>query len=283
MSAKKILIFNWKMAPDSLSEAKKLFNDCLKLLKAKSSKLKAELVIAPPFVYLEPLSKFLKAKSSKLKAKIGAQDVFYENSNAYTGEISPKMLKNLGVEYVIVGHSERRKYLSAEGGSASGGNETDEMINKKVLAVLKAGLKVILCVGEPTQRGQTRTRRGPTRNIKWAKNYVKKQLQKDLKGIAKSYKLKANNLIMAYEPIWAINTSHSDTPEDALEMIKFIKKILNAKPYTLNPKVLYGGSVDSKNIADFLKHPEIDGVLVGGASLKAGEVKKIIEITAKIV
>ncbi|MDP3014954.1 MAG: triose-phosphate isomerase [bacterium] len=287
MSAKKLLIFNWKMAPDSLKEAISLFERTRTC--ADKTRNHAETIIAPPFVYLSNLSK---VKSSlfgrspvgrqKSKVALAAQNVFWEDSVAYTGEISASMLKDLGVEYAIIGHSERRKYLSAEGGFASGGNETDKMINKKILASLKAGLKVILCVGEPTQRGQTRTERGLTRNIKWAKNYVKNQLEKDLKNLIQNLKPKTQNLIIAYEPLWSIGTGHSDAPQDAAEMINFIKNILKAKTYNLKPKVLYGGSVNSKNIAKFLKHPEIDGALVGHASLKPKEVKAIIEIASKM-
>ena len=174
------------------------------------------------------------------------------------------MLKNSGVEYVIVGHSERRKYL----------NETDEIINKKVLAGLKAGLKVILCVGEDLLI----RRHGK----KAAENFIKKQLEKDLKGIRSlvvSRKLLVRNFTIAYEPIWAIGAGHSDTPQDAVEIIKYIKNLLAAR-YSLNSiRVLYGGSVDSKNAANFLKHPEIDGALVGHSSLKAEEVKKMILLT----
>ncbi len=221
-----------------------------------------ETVVCPPFTHLEEVKKMLPSK-----VKLGAQNCFWQNSGAYTGEISPKMLKDLGVDYVIIGHSERRKYLG----------ETDEMINKKVLASLRAGLKVVLCVGEDLLIRK--------RGLKALKNYVKKQLEKDLKRIQNSKFKIQNSLIVAYEPIWAISTSksgHSDTPENALEMIKFIKKLLITYYSVLNTKVLYGGSVDSKNIKNFLKYPEIDGALVGGASLKAEEVKKIIKIVAKL-
>jgi triosephosphate isomerase len=252
---KKIIIFNWKMAPQSFGAAKHLFGQ---LLKTKSSKLKADLAVCPPFIYLSELAGLVK----RAKIKLGAQDVFWENSGAYTGEISPKMLKNLGVEYVIIGHSERRKFLG----------ETDETINRKVKAALKAGLKVVLCVGEPS-----RAKRDKRQETRKAKNYVRNQLQEDLKGITKSYKLTAKSLIIAYEPVWAIGAVVSDTPEDALEMIKFIKRILNSRFKILNSKVLYGGSVDSKNIKNFIQLKEIDGVLVGGASLKPDEVKKMIK------
>lgn len=255
---KKLLIFNWKMAPDSSKEAGGLFADYLKLLKAKNCKPKAELVVAPPFVYLNQFKNLKTEKPGNLK--LGAQDLFWENFGAHTGEISAKMLKNLGVEYVIIGHSERRKYL----------NETDKIINKKVLTALKAGLKVILCIGE----GLSTRRRGK----KYVERFIKNQLQKDLKGISKNYKLKANSLIIAYEPVWSIGAGHSDTPEDALEMIKFIKQTPVTGGYILNSKVLYGGSVDSKNIKNFLKYPEIDGSLIGRASLRIREIKNIINL-----
>lgn len=260
MSAKKILIFNWKMAPLSLKKAKKLFNS---ILNSQSYILNSEIVVAPPSVYLPILSSVMGRRSS---VKLASQDVFWENPSAgggaYTGEISPTMLKNLGVEYVLIGHSERRKYL----------NETDEMINKKVLAALKAGLKVVLCVGEPERA--ISDKRQATRT---AKKYVKNQLEKDLKNISSmSHVSLSKSLIVAYEPIWAINTNHSDTPQDALEMIKYIKNILNSLFKIHNSKILYGGSINGKNIGDFLKHPEIDGALIGHASLKAGEVKKIV-------
>ncbi len=267
MSVKKILIFNWKMAPQSLSEAKRLLTNYKRPI-TNNEENKKEIVVASPSVYLVYLSSLSSVVGRKSSVKLGAQDVFYENSGAYTGEISPKMLKNLGVKYVIIGHSERRKYLG----------ETDEMINKKVLAVLKAGLKVILCVGEPT-----RSIKYKVESIKQAKNYIKKQLEKDLKKVSNIKYQVSRNLIVAYEPVWAISGSHSDTPEDALEMIKYIKQTLNSKFYILNSRVLYGGSVNSKNIGDFLKRPEIDGALIGHASLKVEEVKKIIEIASKIV
>lgn len=259
---KKLIIFNWKMNPDSPKEAQKLFDAVMNF---KSYILNSEVVIAPPSVYLP---QFLEIKN--LKLKIGAQNSFWADKGAYTGEISAKMLKNFGVEYVIVGHSERRQWLG----------ETDEVVNKKILTALKAGLKVILCVGEPTQSaGQRGLKRRTTQkgNVWGAKNYVKKQLKKDLKNLSLN-----SRLIIAYEPIWAIGAGRTDTPENAAEMARFIKKILHSKFYILNSRVLYGGSVNSKNIAGFLKPPEIDGALIGGASLKTGEVKKILETTANL-
>jgi triosephosphate isomerase len=253
---KKIIIFNWEMN----------VADFIRMDKNNE----IEIVICPPFTHLEKIKNSL---SSKIK--LGAQNCFYENEGAYTGEISPKMLKNLGVEYVVIGHSERRRYL----------NETDEMINKKVLAALKTGLKVVLCVGEET-RNRLNDSRMKSNETRMAKNYVKKQLEKDLKGLSK-IKNQKSKVIVAYEPVWAISTSKngkSDTPKDALEMIKFIKQFLTSH-FSLftSPLVLYGGSVDSKNIFKFLKHPAIDGAFVGGASLKAKEVERILDIVSGLI
>ncbi len=245
---RKLIIFNWKSNPHNADSALKLARTVENSVSAKKN---FEIVIAPPFPFLEDVGKIIK------KAKLGAQDAFWEDVGSYTGEVSWRQEKYLKVKYVIVGHSERRRYL----------NETDEMINKKVKAALKAGLKVVLCVGE----NSAIRRRGK----KVIESFIKNQFQKDLRNIG-NRKSETGNLIAAYEPIWAIGAGRPDTPEDALKTIKFIKKFLIAKRYTINPKVLYGGSIDSKNIAEFLKYPEIDGVLVGQASLKTGEIKKMI-------
>jgi triosephosphate isomerase len=215
------------------------------------------LVICPPFIYLSDL------KTKKLRnLKLGAQNCFWENKGAYTGEISPLMLKNLGVEYVIIGHSERRNYT----------RESDEMIAQKIKAVFENKLTPILCVGETMeQRGK-----GIQKNI------VQEQLKKDLKEVKD---LKNKTLIIAYEPVWAIGTGNYCQPEEALEMIKFIKELLNlnfgAGAAAKSIKVLYGGSVDSKNIAAHLQYSEIDGALVGGASIKINEFQKLINEVSK--
>ncbi len=240
ITMKKLLVANWKMNPATEREA---------VVLARASDRK-NVVICPPLVYVSSV------KGQVSKAKVGAQDVFCEEKGAYTGEISPAMLKNLGVKYVIIGHSERRKWL----------HETDEMINKKIKAALKAGLKVILCVGEPW----------PVRKkgLAAAKQFVKAQLKKDLKFLHSNSYILNSRLIVAYEPIWAIGTGRADKPADAVEMSKFIKNLLRVP-------VLYGGSVDGKNAENFLKYKEINGALVGGASLKAGEFNKIIKIASK--
>ena len=225
---------------------------------------KKGVVICPPFVYVTSV------KRQVSRAKLGVQDVFYEEKGAYTGEVSALMLKKLGVQYVLVGHSERRRWL----------NETDEMINKKVRAALKAGLRVILCVGEPLA-----VRR---KGLAAAKNFVKSQLRADLKSLnPKSLPRRQagyilnSRLIVAYEPIWTIGTGKADNPKETAEMIRFIKSYLQPTTYNLQPKVLYGGSVTSKNVERIISYKEIDGALVGGASIKAKEFAKIIKITSR--
>ena len=260
MKNEKIIIANWKMNPATFEKARTLFNS---LLSVKSRQLKVEIVVTPPFIYLSELLNLKRYKLHASSFKIASQDVFWENGGAYTGEISPKMLKNLGVNYAIIGHSERRKYIG----------ETDEMINKKVIAAMKESLKVILCVGEPLEVRK--------KGEKAEMNFVKTQLQKDLKNIEKLSVVGSRSLVIAYEPIWAIGTGVPAHPNDALEMIKYIKQLL-AKSYKLKARVLYGGSVDSKNIKGFLKYNEIDGALVGGASINAKEFKKIVEKISKL-
>lgn len=246
------MIANWKMNPATIVEA-------IRLARASDAK---NVVIAPPFLFLALV------RDTARRAALGAQDVFWEGSGAHTGEVSTPMLRALGVRFVIVGHSERRAL-----------GETDAMVNKKVSAALRAGLTPILCVGEPLAV----RRRGLTA----AKNFVKKQLTKDLKGIGnclatrdpvKREKLKIENLLIAYEPIWAIGTGKADTPGKTVEMVKFIKSFLVLSFKFQVTRVLYGGSVNAENVGSFLAEPDIGGALVGGASLKPREFKKMIII-----
>ncbi len=253
---RKLLILNWKMNPVSLKGAEVLFERTWTNMRL--ARTEAEAVVCPPFVWLSDLSERVRGN-----LKLGAQDIFWENEGAYTGEISSAMLKSLGAEYVIVGHSERRINLG----------ETDEMINKKTKAALQAGLKVILCIGE-----NSATRQKGTSAVK---KIIEGQLKRDLEGIAKGYKLKAGQLIVAYEPIWAIGTGKPCGPKDAVEITKFIKQTLDSKFLIHNSRILYGGSVTGKNILDFVKYEEIDGALVGGASLKQNEIRTIIEQISK--
>jgi triosephosphate isomerase len=242
---KKIIIANWKSNPRNIDEAKKL---------AKATDF-IDAVICPPFPFLETVGNVIK------KSSLGAQDVFWGDIGAYTGEVSWRHLKNLGVKYVIIGHSERRRYLK----------ESDELISRKVEAALKAGLKVVLCVGE----GLNIHNEGADP----VKIFVKDQLEKNL-PVNFDSDIAGSRLTVAYEPVWAISTEAGgkpDTPENAVEMIKFIKGILNSDFNVANPKVIYGGSVNAKNAAEFLRNKEIDGALVGGASLKPKEFKLIVD------
>jgi triosephosphate isomerase len=249
---KSIIVANWKMNPQSLNEAKKLFNSVKNWIKRNSDILQnVRIIICPPFVYLSniALSNFQHQTSN---ISLGAQDLFWEEKGAFTGEISPRMLKNLGVEYVIVGHSERRKILG----------ETDEMINKKLKAAIKAKLKPILCIGEKRREVGSR---------KYEE--IKNQLKKALKGIPNSFFQLPDSLIIAYEPVWAIGTGNPCKPEDAKEVLLFLRKILKFP-------ILYGGSVKSKIAKDYIE-VAFDGLLVGGASLNPKEFIEIIKSVAK--
>jgi membrane-associated protein len=226
---KKILALNWKMNPESLTEA---------LVIAKSSDHKNAIVI-PPSIFISEVARILK------RAKLGAQDVFYKEveKGPYTGAVSAKELKNLDVKYVIVGHSEKRAM-----------GETDELISQKIKTVLDNDMIPILCVGE----NLIQHKNGSTKKI------LEDQLKSDLVLIDDLKK----QIIIAYEPIWAIGSGNPETPENAVETINYIKSSIKKEHPYLDIKVFYGGSVVSQNIADFLKRKEIDGVLIGGASLK---------------
>ena len=255
MKQMKLIVANWKMNPLTLAEAEELLDPIKKIIKDVKN---AEVVICPPFIYLEQLSKILNPKRFTLNPILGAQDCFWEDHGAYTGEISPLMLKNLGVEYVIVGHSERRNYLG----------ETDEMVARKVEAVIENGLTPVLCVGETLEQKK--------------KGLAEKIIKEQLENCFRNSKFH-NHIVIAYEPVWAIGTGDDCPPEKALEMIKFIKDILKSEFGVQDSRLLYGGSVDSRDIADYLKYPEIEGALVGGASLKTEEFEKIINEVLKSI
>lgn len=249
---KKLIAANWKENPKSEKEAIALF----KTVSAVSSSRKVDVAICPPFIYLEKIA------SIRRKISLGAQDVFWEEKGAYTSEVGPKMLRSLGVEYVIIGHSERRKWLK----------ETDAMINKKIKLALGDGLKVILCVGESLSVRK--------KGSGAARKFIERQLAKDLVGIPAA-KLNPRNLVIAYEPIWAIGTGREDRPADAALMADVIKSFV-AKKHHSRSRLLYGGSVNGKNIGDYVQYKNIDGALIGGASLRGQEFKKIINIVSKI-
>lgn len=249
---KKILIGNWKMNPVRLSDAIRLGKEIQKVKSAK-----ATVVICAPFAYLSPFKTMIKKNVA-----LGAQNLFPEDSGPYTGEISAKMLADLGVSYVIIGHSERRAL-----------GEDDSVINKKLKAALKAKLTPIFCVGEKVRDDAHRYLL-----------FIKSQLQDGLAGIPKA---SLKNIIIAYEPIWAIGTGapRSATPEESREMSVFIKKtiadIFGAQSLA-GLRIVYGGSANDKDADGFLKHGGVDGLLVGHASLDAKKFTKMIQIANNI-
>lgn len=260
-----IIIANWKMNT-SLAEASILASSIKHDLVLENS----EVVICPPSIWLVPVAEILHGAKN---ISVGAQNAFWENppsgKGVYTGEISPKMLKNIA-KFVIIGHSERRKYLL----------EDLEMINKKIKAVLDAGLTPVICIGEEKKRRlEKRTYIKPT-SINIAAPMFR-EIACIFRGI-KNEEMK--KIIIAYEPVWAIGTGDAATGAYAsavsIGIREKIAKLYNQK-IAQEMRILYGGSVDSKNIAEFHRQPEINGVLVGGASLKLREFLAICRETVK--
>lgn len=248
-----ILAGNWKM--------NKTVQEAIALVHEMKAGLEAveiiDRVLCPPFVAVSSVSEMLKDS----QIAVGAQNMYWENQGAFTGEISPLMLKDI-CEYVIIGHSERRQYFG----------ETDETVNKKVKAALSHGLKPIVCVGENLEQNEARQTHA----------LISGQVRLGLEGLTAS---QVSGLVIAYEPIWAIGTGRAATPEIAGEVIgTSIRKVI-AELYDAATaeavRVQYGGSVTSANIAEFMAHPDVDGGLVGGASLKPAEFVSIVELSAK--
>jgi triosephosphate isomerase len=248
---KRIVIGNWKMNPLTSKEAEKLFRE---VAKGISRVKKTEVVVCPPIIYLEKLKKLSK------KIHLGAQDAFWGEVGAFTGEVSGEMLYDSGVRHVILGHSERRAL-----------GETSSDINKKLKTVLNASLIPILCVGEKE------------RDDKHAYfDVVKMQIKECLSGINKSL---LSKMIVAYEPVWSISSTpnrRDATAHDSLEMSIFIRRVLSdiATPEIANKiRIIYGGSVTERDAKDFLQNGGVDGVLVGRASLNAEKFTDIVNIS----
>uniref|UniRef100_A0A7C2K616 Triosephosphate isomerase n=1 Tax=candidate division WOR-3 bacterium TaxID=2052148 RepID=A0A7C2K616_UNCW3 len=244
---KKIIAGNWKMyMTHTQAEAfvKELQN---RLMEMKTA---YEVAVIPPFTALYIVSTVI----DKRVLKLGAQNVFYEKEGAYTGEISPIMLKALNCDYVVVGHSERRKYFS----------ESDEMIAKKLKAVLSEGITPILCIGETLEQREKGIH----------KEVVENQLISDLAYLSGD---EVKNIVIAYEPVWAIGTGHNATPEQAQEMHEFIRSILRERFGTPDVPILYGGSVKPDNVGKISRMKDVDGALVGGASIKIESFVEIIK------
>ncbi len=240
---------NWKMNT-TVEEGIKLVQE----MKGDLDRIEGvEKAICPPFISLLAIRDLVAGSSIGL----GAQNVYFEEKGAYTGEISPNMLAGL-CTYVIIGHSERRQYFG----------ETDESVNKKVKAAIKVGLKPIMCVGESLEQEEA----GLTEQV------VNSQVKKGLAEIDKP-----ESLVVAYEPIWAIGTGKAATGERANATIGLIRENLAhiyGKDFAESIRIQYGGSVTAANVTEFMSQPEIDGALVGGASLKPGEFVTIVAHTA---
>lgn len=254
-TSKKLIVANWKMNPLSSNIAVKHFEE----IRKTANKLRnVQTVVCPPSIFLESLAK----KITGHRCVVGAQDVFYEKgTGSNVGEVSVEQLKKSKVEYVIIGHSERRSR-----------GETDEIVNKKVTAALKGGLKVILCVGE-----KERDHDGGHLD------FIARELVEDLKNIPRKYFL---NLIVAYEPIWAISNKGNGPadPHDVYKMIIFVRKVLArviGKDFAMSVPILYGGSSNPDTALNFLEEARADGLLVGKASLSTDHFSKMLKIADK--
>lgn len=253
MPKKKIIIGNWKMNPESLTEAKRTLT---KIKKVAGTLRKVDTVVCVPAVFLGDLRREATGK----RCVLGAQDCYFEPKGSFTGEVSPLQLKSLKVKYVIIGHSERRAM-----------GETDALIAKKVKAAIASGLSVVLCVGE-----QVRDKDG-----KYLKQ-IEKQVEIATADLKKS---DFEKLIIAYEPVWAIGEAakRPAEPRDVFEMKIFVKRILNdkhGKKASEDTRFIYGGSTDDKNAESFLHEGQVDGLLPGRASLdpeKFGAMLRIAE------
>lgn len=246
---KPIIAGNWKLNNTSQEAA-----ELVTLLKRNLSEVTdVDIVVCPVFTALSVVADLL----TESEIHLGAQNLYWEDAGAFTGEVSGGLLKEIGVEYVIIGHSERRQFFG----------ETDQTVNKKIRAALKHGLIPIVCVGEVlAEREADRTF-----------DVIQRQVKESLSGFSAA---QARKMIVAYEPVWAIGTGKTATPQQAQEVHKFIRDLL-VKLYdeetAAEVRIQYGGSVKADNIADLISQPDIDGALVGGASLKADSFTQIVK------
>ena len=244
---KPIIAGNWKMHK-TIAEAVEFVND----IKDKVDNTDVEAVICAPFTLLKDLKEATKGTN----IKIGAQNMHYAEQGAFTGEISAPMLKELNIDYVVLGHSERRQYF----------NETNETVNKKVIKALEEGIDPILCVGETLEE----------REASETKNVCKEQTEKALVGVSAEDMKK---VVIAYEPVWAIGTGKTATAEDANDVIAYIREVvkgLYGEEISEEVRIQYGGSVKPSNVAEIMNQSDIDGALVGGASLLASDYTELV-------
>jgi triosephosphate isomerase len=244
---KPFIAANWKMNK-STSETREFIERFLPEVKEVSD---VDIVLAPPFTSLPHAAEMIKQTNIML----AAQDVFYEEKGAYTGEISPSMLTDAGCRHVIIGHSERRQYF----------NETDEIVNRKIKAAQKRGLSVIFCLGESLEEREA----GRTFDI------LEREMNQGIVGT------NIENIVVAYEPIWAIGTGKTATPEQVQEVHAFIRENLRKKYSNKSDdiRIIYGGSVTPENIDSLMACADVDGALVGGASLKVESFVRIVKFT----
>ncbi|MGN0795375.1 MAG: triose-phosphate isomerase [Christensenellales bacterium] len=245
---KPIIAGNWKMN-NTIAETKQLIQDLKPLVKDA----KCDVVICTPYTDLATAV----AETAGSNIHVGAENVHWAEKGAFTGEISAKMLVELGVEYVIIGHSERRQYFG----------ETDQTVNARVKAALAAGLKVILCIGETLEEREG----GKVEEV------LVRQTTEAFKDIAKE---ELENIVIAYEPVWAIGTGKTATSQDANDTIKIVRdtmgKLYCPKCAEEKVRIQYGGSMNPKNASELMAMPQIDGGLIGGASLKAEDFSKVV-------
>ena len=246
MSERKVLVAgNWKMNTMA-DEALELVSE---IAKAYGASEQAEILLCPPFVWLGLVGSIVKATNIKL----GGQNMYWEEKGAYTGETSPAMLKSAGCDYVIIGHSERRLYFG----------ETDQTINKKLFKAIEIGLTPVVCLGESLEIRES----GKTNDI------IANQFENCFKDFTEFEKI-----VIAYEPVWAIGTGKTASPEQAQDVHKLLRDLLSQRTDAFDKvRLLYGGSVKPGNAPDLISKDDIDGFLVGGASLKADDFCGIIK------
>lgn len=244
---KAIIAGNWKMN-NTISEAAALIEELKPMVKEAT----CDVVVCPTFLSLSAVVELCKGTN----IKVGAQNMHFEESGAFTGEVSPNMLKEIGVDFVVIGHSERRQYF----------NETDETVNKKLKAAFAHEITPILCVGESLEE----------RESDMTEKVLASQIEKDLEGLSRE---QVEELVIAYEPIWAIGTGKTATAEDANNTIGFIRSVvgkLYGEEISNKTRIQYGGSVKPSTIKEQMAMEHIDGGLIGGASLKASDFAAIV-------
>lgn len=253
MERRPLLAGNWKMNKIN-SEAVEL----VKEIAVEINQSQNETLVCPPFVSLDSVSSLIKKENFPIK--IGAQNMHWEENGAFTGEISPDMLNAIDIDYVIIGHSERRQYFC----------ESDENVNKKVKIALMKGITPIIAVGETLEE----------REKDETQSKIQTQVRKALEGVSD-----IKQTVFAYEPIWAIGTGKTATPEQANDVIRFIRALVGSlynPEVAMNVRILYGGSVTPDNIDELMREPDIDGALVGGASLDARSFARIVNFQVRV-